>query len=66
MLLLFITSCKKDGNFSEKDQVQSIPIADSNTSNFETNFELTVENFFNPIYVRKYLEMPSNRIVVMG
>lgn len=70
MLLLFVTSCKKDTAITP----QGLPPenTDSSLDNSVTVnsldeipvLELTVENFFNATYVRDYLDLKIDRVVV--
>jgi hypothetical protein len=62
-----VFGCQKETNLSEVNQIETTENNSTNTfanANSENEFALTVENFFNPIYVRDYLKMPSKRIVV--
>lgn len=70
MLLLFVTSCKKDTALTPQEfpSENSNPPQDNSTTinslDGNPKLELTVENFFNATYVRDYLDLKIDRVLV--
>lgn len=66
MLLLFIVGCQKDDDALASPSQNNVSPSTSNATTeirSDGRFEISPENFFNPIYIRETFQLPGERIV---